>query len=107
MPYYLLYRFFMKYPVAIVFVVLSQSCFVSSVEIEIEEVTEAELYIGISEESNIKTKKCCILDEDRMKGAFASNQQIETYDNPYSRAEYHELYILYLNVAMGKTIDNC
>lgn len=93
----------MKYPVAIVFVLLTQCCFANSVEIEIEEVNETELYIGASESDYEELVEAALnVDRSIVERQFIAEDLINDYDNPFCRSACYDLYILFLNISIDK-----
>ena len=101
---YIVYRFFKRFPLAIVFVLLSQSCFSTAIEKKTEEeVKEVEWFVGNSDELSDREN----VDSSSSDGVFELkfyffNGELKTYKSSFCMTSFYDLYILYLNIKIDR-----
>lgn len=102
---YIVYRFFKRFPLAIVFVLLSQSCFSITMEEKVEEeVKEVKLYVSGLQDSLEEREELDVTGSSFFnKGIYLLNEVEITYENAFCKSVYHDLYILYQKISIDRS----
>ena len=105
---YILLRFFKRFPIVLVAVILSHSCFVTTIIKENKVEEQVEVYSNAIQNSNQtkleKDKPNSFNKNQLIKRPLAINTSNEDFQNLYCKTAYHKLSILYLNIAIDRQV---
>ena len=105
---YILLRFFKRFPIVLVAIMLSHSCFVTTIIEENKVEEQAEVYANAIHTSNQtkveKEEPLSYNNRHLIKTPLATNIGNKKFKNLYCKTAYHKLSILYLNIAIERQL---
>ena len=97
---YILYKLLKRFPMVIVFIVLSHSCLANTIQEEAQDTVEKEYCVETIEATDVEPDKRnpSITYQITLNNSNRSTINTDNYRGSFSKSLFHDLFLLYQNI---------